>query len=486
MITKIKRLFKDILSCLKNNKKSMRKVARPIIQGGMGVGVSGWRLAKASAKAGAIGTVSGTAVANLLADSLQKGDPGGHFRRALSKFPFPKIAKEVLDEYFVEGGECVKRKEISMWDFTPPPILISLTICANFAFIWLAKDRHKNPIFVNYLEKIQMPHIYSILGAMLANVDGIIMGAGIPKNVPAIIDAILENSELSYPIEVKNHPEKHVCIKFNPSLFFREKLPEMSRPLFFPIVSSHVLAKVLIERCSGKIDGFVVEASTAGGHNAPPRGKLELDKGGQPIYGKRDEIEYSEFQKIGVPFWLAGSFAHPEGLRKARVLGAFGIQVGTLFAFSKESGIESNLKTRAIMAIYRGIAEVFTSPVASPTGFPFKVLCLEGTLSEKELYQSRRRICSLGYLREAVWLNEKIVFRCKAEPVSNYVRKGGNEANTKDSVCICAGLCATVDARRGEIPILTAGDDLSPVWNCMSRYLWVYTAKNAVRYILGK
>ena len=146
MIRKIKQVLDKILG-REVPTKNIKKIARKIIQGGMGVGVSGWRLAKASAKAGAIGTVSGTAVANLLADSLQKGDRGGHFRRALAKFPFPKIAQKVLDEYFIEDGieKCVKRKEIPMWSFDPPPILISLTICANFAFIWLAKEGHKYP-----------------------------------------------------------------------------------------------------------------------------------------------------------------------------------------------------------------------------------------------------------------------------------------------------------------------------------------------------
>ena len=48
---------------------------------------------------------------------------------------------------------------------------------------------------------------------------------------------------------------------------------------------------------------------------------------------------------------------------------------------------------------YEGVevaARVFTDPLASPTGFPFKVLGLEGTLSEPAVYARRERLCDLG------------------------------------------------------------------------------------------
>ena len=469
--------------------KDIKEITRPIIQGGMGVGVSGWKLAKAVALAGGVGTVSGTAVANLLADSLQKGDKDGNFRKALASFPFPKVAQEVLEAYFVEGGISKEKKikEIPLWSFNPARILIALTICANYSFVWLAKEGHKNPIFVNYLEKIQMPHIYSILGAMLASVDGVVMGAGIPAFIPMVFDDVLAGNTLWYPVRVTNHPDKYVHIKFNAIEFFGGPLPEMIRPIFFPIVSSNVLAEKLLKMCPGKIDGFIVETDTAGGHNAPPRGQLQLDIEGQPIYGERDKINFAKFQNLGVPFWLAGSFA--KSLQKALELGASGIQAGTIFAFTEESGIETGLKQKAMALIFQNQASVFTSPKASPTGFPFKILRMKGTLIEKELYKSRNRACSLGYLREPVWLNEKIVFRCSAEPIADYICKGGCEADTIDCMCVCAGLCATVGAKNNEIPLVTTGDDLSCVLECMMLSKCglfgdiTYTAKDAIQYI---
>src|SRR5690606_1862544 len=58
-----------------------------IIQGGMGAGISNWRLARAVSQTGQLGVVSGTALDVILARRLQEGDPAGEFRHALSRFP---------------------------------------------------------------------------------------------------------------------------------------------------------------------------------------------------------------------------------------------------------------------------------------------------------------------------------------------------------------------------------------------------------------
>ncbi len=80
----------------------------PIIQGGMGVGVSGWRLARAVAQRGQLGVVSGTALDLLLTRQLQLGDLGGHLRRALEAFPYPEIAGRILERYFIPGGKAAE------------------------------------------------------------------------------------------------------------------------------------------------------------------------------------------------------------------------------------------------------------------------------------------------------------------------------------------------------------------------------------------
>ena len=75
-----------------------------IIQGGMGVAVSNWRLAQAVSREGQLDVVSGTALDQVLARRLEDGDPGGHMRRAIDAFPFRAMAERVWDTYFVPGG----------------------------------------------------------------------------------------------------------------------------------------------------------------------------------------------------------------------------------------------------------------------------------------------------------------------------------------------------------------------------------------------
>ena len=75
----------------------IREPAPMIIQGGMGVAVSSWQMARAVALAGELGVVSGTALDAVLARRLQDGDPGGHGVRALAHFPDQRLAGRILD-----------------------------------------------------------------------------------------------------------------------------------------------------------------------------------------------------------------------------------------------------------------------------------------------------------------------------------------------------------------------------------------------------
>jgi len=76
-----------------------------IIQGGMGAGVSSWRLAQAVSQLGQLGVVSGTALDLIFARRLQDGDPGGHMRRGLDQFPISEIAERVWNRYYIPGGK---------------------------------------------------------------------------------------------------------------------------------------------------------------------------------------------------------------------------------------------------------------------------------------------------------------------------------------------------------------------------------------------
>src|SRR5215469_15279142 len=100
-----------------------------IIQGGMGAGVSNWRLARAVSLTGQLGVVSGTALASILTRRLQMGDPDKQMRRAMENFPIPGIAQRVLDEYFIPGGKKVDKpfKLTPMPHLKPGPESVGLT-----------------------------------------------------------------------------------------------------------------------------------------------------------------------------------------------------------------------------------------------------------------------------------------------------------------------------------------------------------------------
>ena len=135
-----------------------------IIQGGMGAGVSNWRLAQAVSRLGQLGVVSGTALDQIFARRLQDGDPGGHMRRGHDLFPFREMAERVWSKYFIPGGkqDYESYKKLPMHGLTGPRELQELCIVSNFVEVFLARDGHGNPAGINYLEKIQLPLLPSI------------------------------------------------------------------------------------------------------------------------------------------------------------------------------------------------------------------------------------------------------------------------------------------------------------------------------------
>jgi len=466
-----------------------------IIQGGMGVGVSNWRLANAVSRLGQLGVVSGTALDQLFVRRLADGDEGGNMKRGLEAFPFPEMARRIWNEYFVPGGkpETAPYPNVPMHQRNSPRKLVELCMVSNFVEVFLAKEGHKNPVGINFLEKVQMPHLASIYGAMLAGVGYVLMGAGIPLHIPGVLDAFAAHHLAEYKLQVTGAViGQDTFMRLNAADFAEGPLPLLHRPKFLAIVSSNTLATTMLRRASGRVDGLVIETPIAGGHNAPPRGKLQLNDAGEPIYGERDRVNIQELRTLGVPFWLAGGYGNAERLREAIEEGAAGIQVGTAFAFSAESGMRLDLKQRLIAQAIKGEGVVFTDPLASPTGFPFKVAQLEGTGSAFPIYQERKRVCDLGYLREAYAPSEgTIAYRCAAEPVANFVAKGGKIEDTVGRKCLCNALMANVGhaqtRKNGEVepPLVTVGDDLNTIATFLAPGKDAYSAEDVVQSLLS-
>jgi len=440
----------------------------------MGVAVSGWRLARTVASLGQLGVVSGTLLPVVLARRLQQGDPEGDLRRALAAFPLPAIAARVQATYFRPGGiaKDAPYAAVPMPGAQSSSALTELTVIANFVEVFLAKENHSGVVGLNLLQKIQFATLPSLYGAMLAGVDYVLMGAGIPRDVPGALDQLAAGEPAELPCDLAPAPSGATPaaaprLHFSPRIFVNGEPPRLPRPQFLAIVSSAVLAATLARKSNGVVNGFVVEGELAGGHNAPPRGPLQLNAAGEPIYGPRDVPELEKIRALGLPFWLAGASATPEKLAEALACGAQGVQVGTAFAFCEESGVEPALKRETLALVRAGRARVFTDPQASPTGFPFKVLGLAATLSEPAVYAARERICDLGYLRQAFTKPDGSVgYRCAGEAVDAYVRKGGDQADTLGRKCLCNGLLATagLGQRHGgveEPALITAGNDVT-------------------------
>jgi len=458
-----------------------------IIQGGMGAGVSDWRLANAVSQMGCLGVVSGTALDNILARRLQLGDPQGHMRRAMAHFPNQEIVTRITDKYFIPNGKKATDpfKPVPLYSENPNPTLVELTVLANFVEVFLAKENHNGVVGINYLEKIQLPNLPSLYGAMLANVDYVLMGAGIPKDIPGSLDTLSQHQKTALKIHIENARNgEEATFHFDPAQINISTKEPLKRPFFLAIISSVTLATALARKSNGKVDGFIIEKPSAGGHNAPPRGPLTCNEKGEPIYGPKDEVDISKIKKLEIPFWMAGAYADPQKLQDVLQQGAAGIQVGTVFAFCEESGLEDHLKQDVLKKLWRNTIKVITDPVASPTGFPFKVVQMEMAHT-----RNRNRTCDLGYLRTA-YLKENgtLGFRCPSENVDTYLKKGGTLEATTGRKCLCNALLANIGLPQQrkvgpEMPLLTAGDDINAIKKFVPKEQTSYSAQEVIHYL---
>ena len=489
-----------------------------IIQGGMGVGVSCWQLAREVSRAGQLGVVSGVALDAVVARRLQRGDPGGDIRRALAAFPAPEVAGRVLDRYYVAGGIAPGRP------FRPIPRLglrasqprSELLAVASFAEVFLAKEGHDGLVGINLMEKVQMATPASVYGAMLAGVDYVLVGAGIPVGVAGMLDDLAAHRAVAMPAAVADAPAApdvgepenppaedgaesaddgdpagQPMIRFDPATILPEPGAALARPRFLAIISSAVLATYLNRSDASRPDGFVLEGPVAGGHSAPPRGRLRLDDAGEPVYGDRDVIDTAKVMAAGLPFWLAGGYSTPGKVRAALAAGAAGVQVGTPFALARESGIEPGLKQELLDRAAAGKLTVRNSPQTSPAGFPFKVADLPGTVADEDVYAERPRLCDLGYLRVPFHrAGDGIGYRCPAEPEGEYERKAGAAGEADGRRCLCNGLLATIGLGQHratgyvEPAIVTLGQDLAFLPDLLDGHGTDFGAADVVRYLM--
>ena len=512
--------------------ESLQKVK--LIQGGMGVYVSNWRLAKAVAKEKpgiTAGTVSGIGLDWVYVRLLQLGDSGGHIHRAMAAFDAKfgvDIGQKICERYFIAGGKV----PTSRFTNAPPQIVsgidgsnsipkpiqagspvlltldqntIELLIATGFAEVWLAKEGHNGNIFINFLKKIELPLVYTMYGAMLADVDGVIVGAGNPDGLPAICSRLVNHESVNIDLPVLyREPGESFIVPFDPSLVAHGKLikNKLRRPAFLAIASLENLIISLAHSQSEAPDGFIVEHHTAGGHNAGPQGPIQLDKSGQPRYSELDEPNLDAIRKIGLPFWLAGGYGSHEKLQQALSSGATGVQVGSVFALTEESGIKSVFRTAILNEIKKGTNDdtLVHTTMFSPTGFPFKVVQLNDTLASEVVYTTRPRICDIGLLQQNGLKKpdndgkRRLFLRCSAAPIDGFINKRGLIQNTENRRCLCNGLLSCVglgqvvehEGKMVEEPaIVTLGNHLDGIRRLSHQGQTPYWVQDVVNDILG-
>ena len=458
----------------------------------MGIAVSSWKMAQAVSRAGELGVVSGTAIDSVIARRLQDGDADGSIRRTLKAYPDQEFVADALRRFFIEGGKAAETPYLLLpkMSLKPDEFAVKFLVAANFVEVWLAREGHNGLVGINYLEKIQLATPASIYGAMLAGADYILMGAGIPSEIPRVIRELVSHEKTKIAIDVEAATTKYFQ-SFDPAVVGGAQTIELHPPKFLAIISSHALAAYLNRNDEVRPDGFVIEGTSAGGHNAPPRGNTPIGADGQSQFSVKDDADIAKVKATGLPFWLAGGYSTPEKLREALSLGAVGVQVGSIFALSFESCITDELRTQILEKIAEKSLKVVTDPHGSPTSFPFKYAELENTISDTDQFTGRVKLCDLGYLRTVVERpGQRIAYRCSGEPDKTFHFKGGEAGATAEKKCLCNALMANIGMPQVrtsgyiEHALVTLGSDLSGEEALLEAYPNGWSADDAVRFLL--
>ena len=194
----------------------------------------------------------------VLARRLQLGDPSGELRRAMGSFPDPAVADRVLGTYFIPGGKPSHTPfvSLSMWTAAPTRRGQELAVVAGFVEVFLAKEGHRGLVGINFLEKIQLPTPATLYGALLAGVDYVLVGAGIPRGIPNLLDHLSRHEPVALPLHVSGAtPGQPFDLRFDPLQVLPQPPLPLRRPRFLAIVASATLAASLARHGSGGSTG---------------------------------------------------------------------------------------------------------------------------------------------------------------------------------------------------------------------------------------
>jgi len=433
-------------------------VAPRLIQAGMGVRVSSAKLANTTSRLGALGVVSSIGLRHIIINEVRAGN--AETIAVAKRFPVRSYVDELLE--FAPGGpRNAQPPPIDNPDPAKSELPKRLSTIAAFIEVTQAKAGHNGVVGVNVMWKSALTALPSIYGAMLAKVDVLLCGAGVPMELPDIVRRVRSGLDMEYLPLHGTETNARLSISADGT---SELLTSMPAPKLVPILSNYAFPKRIVdiwdrEYNGARPDAFVLENHAAGGHNAPPRNKQS--------FGEQDELA-SYFDKVvalGVPVYVAGVGSSREDFQTWRDRGAYGMQIGSRFALCNESGLRPDLKDTVIDLNASGHGDVETSNRLSSTGYPFKFVPLPGTLTDPDVYEARKRICNKGYLVKSTIVVdsdgvEQEAYICPGMPEKQYAKLGGDVQDTVGRHCLCNALLATGGlGDEGEPPIVTLGKE---------------------------
>ena len=262
-----------------------KQLKYPIIQGGMGVGVSLGKLAGTVAREGCMGIIS----------MVNIGYKENDFYKNTMEANQRALSKELAKARKISDGKGI----------------IGVNIMAALT---------------DFSELVKC--------AVKEKVDAIIVGAGLPTNLPQLVDT------------------RDVLIA--------------------PIVSSKKALDLLIRTWKKKYDRLpdfvVLEGSKAGGHLGFKPEQIDNEEFSLENLTKSISEYLKEVQEkynFSIPLFVGGSVFGNEDFKKYRALGATGVQVGTRFIATEECDASDGFKEMIIDSTPDDI-EVFISPVGMP------------------------------------------------------------------------------------------------------------------------
>ncbi len=285
---------------------------------------------------------------------------------------------------------------------------------AAYEEISFAREAGGQHVGMNVMVALARDYQESVKGAIDAGADVIISGAGLPLSLPLI------------------HPAKDTAL--------------------IPIVSSARALEIVCrkwEKAGRRPDAAVLEGPLAGGHLGFRID--ELDMGANRLENLLPAVMDVAREHGDFPIIVAGGIYSHSDIARFLQMGANGVQMGTRFLATVESGASHEYKQAVVDAKEEDIT-VAQSP-GSPCGLPFRVI-KHSPMFVSALKRLRAPKCDKGYVLQK-------------DPSGNFSKCAAKQDNA-DYFCICNGLLSSSGYDPAEEPLFTAGTNASRVDRILS------------------